>query len=220
MRVAALLKVLQDPAVKLPHVFEALTLQERRGFLTADTAGAEGHHLRVLHLRRQFGDRRWKVAERINTRHYCALERAQLHLVVVTGVIKNDRATFIEPLLEHLRIQARRGVLGRLNSLHPKRNDLFLDAHQHATKGLLSALAVLRLEAFQSGNGMQHGDQRIHVLADASDEHIDALGTQQDRPLELIGFALLQETLPQHLEIGEFSELVAGDVGDRVRGHA
>ena len=176
--------------------------------------------MRVLHLRRQFGDRRWKVAERINTRHHCAFERAELHLVVVTGVVENDRATFIEPLLEHLRIQARRGVLGRLDALHPKRNDLFLDAHQHATKGLLSALAVLGLEAFQSGNGMQHGDQRIHVLANASDKHIDALGTQQDRPLELIGFALLQETLPQHLEIGELGELVAGDVGDRVRGHA
>jgi hypothetical protein len=31
---------------------------------------------------------------------------------------------------------------------------------------------------------------------------------------------LLQETLTQHLEIGELGELVAGDVGDRVRGHA
>ena len=123
-------------------------------------------------------------------------------------------------MLEHLRIQARRGVLGRLDPLHPKRNDFFLDAHQHATKRLLCTLAVLGLEAFQSRYGMQHGDQRIHVLANASDKHIDALGTQQDRPLELIGFALLQESLTQHLEIGEFSELVAGDVGDRVRGHA
>jgi hypothetical protein len=67
---------------------------------------------------------------------------------------------------------------------------------------------------------MQHSDQRIHMLADASDEHVDALGTQEDRPLELIGFALLQETLTQHLEIGELGELVAGDIGDRVRGHA
>jgi hypothetical protein len=58
------------------------------------------------------------------------------------------------------------------------------------------------------------------MLADASDEHVDALGTQEDRPLELIGFALLQETLTQHLEIRELGELVAGDIGDRVHGHA
>ncbi len=174
----------------------------------------------MLHLRRQFGNRRWKVAERINTGYHRALKSAELHLVVVAGVVENDRATFIEPLLEHLRIQTRRGVLGRLDALHPKRNDLFLDAHQHAAERLLCTLAVLGLEAFQSGDGMQHGDQCIHVAAEASNEHVDAFGTQQDRPLQSVGFAFLQETLPQHLEIGELGELIAGDVGDRVRGHA
>ena len=174
----------------------------------------------MLHLRRQFGNRCWKVTERINTRDHCALESAELHLVVVAGVVENDRATFVEPLLEHLRLQSWRGVLGRLDAFDPKGDDLFLDAHQHATEGLLGTLAVLGLEAFQSRNRMQLSDQRIHMLAYASDEHINALCAQQDRPLEFIGLALNEQTLAQRLELGERGELIAGDVCDRDCGHA
>ncbi len=215
MRAAAFLEVLQDAALKLPDVLKALALHEGRGFLAADAAGAEGDDLRLFHFRRQLRHRIREIAKRVDARDDGAFEGAELHLVVIPRVVENDGAAFIEPLLQDFRLQTRGGVFRRFDAFHAEGDDLLFDAHQHAPKRLLRALAVFGFQAFEPGNAAQFCNERIHVLAKAGDEHVDAFGAEQDRAFQPALLAQIQQTLAQVLQAGERGELIAGDVGDR-----
>src|SRR5262245_30990843 len=104
---AALLEVFEDAAVELEHVFEALALHERPGFLAADAAGAEHHDRLLLQLRRELADAFGKVAEVIDADRQRVPESAELHFVIVARVEQRDGAAFIEPALELARRELR-----------------------------------------------------------------------------------------------------------------
>ena len=216
VRAAALFEVLENAALELPDVFEALALHVWRGLLASNTARTERNNRRVFHLGREIRHRLRKLAERTDARDLRAFERAEPDFVIVARVVENDRAPLVKPLLQDLRLESRRGVLRRLNALDTKGNDLLLDAHQHAPEGLLGTLAVLGPQSLEPRNRAQLRDQRVHMLAQAGDKHVDALSAEEDGSLEMRGFASQQELRAQRLQVAERGELIARDIRDRV----
>lgn len=101
-----------------------------------------------------------------------------------------------------------------VDALDAKGDDLFFDPHQHASEGLVLAIAVFRGEVLESGDAAQLRQQLLNGLLRPSNEEIDPLGAQQDGSLQAPAFALGDQPFSQRLEVCEGGKFVGGDVGD------
>ncbi len=113
-----------------------------------------------------------------------ATESAELHLVVVARVEQRDVAAFVEPLLEGRGVELGRGAHARTDAFDSKGDDLFFDPHQHASEGLIGALAEFWSQAAEARNGAEFRNQVLNLRRAPGDEQIHALGAQQNRAFQ------------------------------------
>ena len=74
------------------------------------------------------------------------------HFVVVSRIEQRDGPPFVEPALQFSRGKFRRRSLAGFDPRNAKRDDLLLDAHQHAVERLLVADADFGREVLEARN--------------------------------------------------------------------
>ena len=185
MRAAAFLEIFEDAAIKLENIFESGAFHEGRSLLATDAAGTESDDGLILEGGGKFGDCFGEIAEIVDAGGQSVLKRAELHFVIVAGIEQCDRTTFVEPLLERGRRNARRGVAGRIDPFDAKRDDFFFDPDEHAVEGLMLAFAKFDGEIGEARDGVEFRDEILDVGWAAGDEEIDTFGAEKDRALEV-----------------------------------
>ncbi len=187
---AAVLEVFQDAAIELEDVFEALALHVRTRFFAADATSTEHDNGFVLKVLGKAADSFGEVAEVVNAGGDGSFEGAEFDFVVVPGVEEGDGAAFVKPLFEGGGGEFGGGAPGGVDAFDAKGDDFFFDAHQHARKGLVCALADFGFEGGETGNGAQFGQEELDAVVFASDEEVDAFGAEEDGAAQSPGLAL------------------------------
>jgi hypothetical protein len=102
------------------------------------------------------------------------------------------------------------------NLVHPKGDDLFLQAHQHAVERLMRGVADLHVEVLQVGNTAELGEQQVDRFRRARDEQVDTFRAEQDGAAQPPLPAEREQSAPHRPEILERNEFVSRDVDDAV----
>jgi len=167
-----------------------------------------------LELGRQFLHGRREIAEVPDLRDDRSFERPHPHFVVVAGVEQRHRPTFVQPLLELACRDLRRRTPGRVDAFDAERDDLLLDLHEHALERLIGTGALLGSDVRQTGHGADDFQYRRQLRPRAGQKEIDALGRQQDGPLQAVRLGRLLQPRPQLLQPFQRGELITGEIDD------
>jgi hypothetical protein len=97
----------------------------------------------------------------------------------------------------------------RINPLNPEGDDLLLEPNQHPIEGLLITLTVFRSQTHKARHCSEIRDKLLDGTMLASDEQVDAFWRQQDCPLEIAGFAEIQQVLALLLQTVQWREMVS-----------
>ena len=186
MVAAALLEILQDASLQLVDLLKAFLLHERARLFAPDAAGAKHHDRLLLQLRREFPHRRRKIAEVIHADRQGVFKGAEPHLVVVSGVEERQGAPLVEPLLELLRRELRRRVIAGRHAFDAESDDLLFQFDEQSAERLVVAHALLGIEGGQQRVAAEMTDEQVDAFTRPGQNEVDALGTQQNRSLEVL----------------------------------
>ena len=128
-----LFEVLQDATLKVVHLFHPGLLEVRRGFFTADPAGAEHGDLGLLAGIDVGFTPSGQLAEGANVRIHGVLERPDFHFVVVAGVHQDDVRVGQQRVPIFWR-NVRAHQPGRVHAGDPHGDDLFLQPNPKLAK--------------------------------------------------------------------------------------
>ena len=202
-----LFEVFQNPALEVIDLFNPLLEQVIRALLAADTAGAKHRHalvvkalfIRLPPLR--------ELAKAFGLRVDRALECADRHLVIIARVDHRHivRTDQIVPF-GRLDIMADAGARIDIGLAHG--DDLGLQAHLHAAKGLLGGKAFLMHQIAASRQSADMRQNRVNSGARSGDGAVDPLMGDEQGAGDPFGGAKRLERGLHGLAVGETGEVI------------
>ncbi|MNN04354.1 hypothetical protein D3C81_1170790 [compost metagenome] len=202
-----LLEVLEDAALEVEHLGEALAEHVAGGLLATDATGAEHRHLLVLRRVEVLLHVLGELAERLGLRVDGACEGADGHLVVVARV-DQQHLRVGDQRIPVLRLDIGADRLARVDAGHAQGDDLLLELDLGAVERLLAAIRFLVVDVDQPRIGVQPGQQRVDGGAAAGHGAVDAFRRQQQGALDAVFQHRRQQRLAQGDVILEGDELV------------
>ncbi len=159
-----------------------------------------------------------KIAEFRNVVFHRVLEGTHGHLEGIACIEHHHGAAgvvvaLVEPALEIHGPHGRRPARFGADQRHLHRDD-FLGAHQHPLEGLGVRQALLGRDIREARVGVEPGHEGVDGVARAGQEHVDALGRQQDRALEVGRLAARAHFRTQGLDVVQRDEFVSGNIDD------
>ena len=214
MVAAAFLEILQDASLQLIDLLKAFLLHERARLLAPDAAGAKHHDRLLLQLWGELPHRRRKLAKVVHADWQGVFEGAEPHLVVVAGVEEREGAALVEPLLEFHRRELRRRVIAGPHAFDTESDDLAFDFDEKSAERLVVAHALLGIEVGQQRVAAEMADELLDTFARPGQNEVDALGTQQNRSLQVPRRTYRPQFRTPLRQPVERREPVGGDVHD------
>ena len=148
-----------------------------------------------------------KLAERSGSRRYGLAEAADPGFILVTDVQHQCTRTG-DDCVPVLRLYVPAAEFYRINVLYAQGDDFLLDLYLHAVKRAFSGAGFLMNEVRKTGFRTEAVQDAVYSLPAACDSAVNALGRQQEGPLEPESETTLQQGLLQFPEIRQPDKLV------------
>ncbi len=210
-----LLQVLENAALEVIDLFEALAQHVTRGFFATDATGAEHGDL-LVHCRVEMRlDVLRKLSKRRGLRIDGAFEGADRDFVIVAS-IDQQHFGIADQVVPVLGLDVSTDALVRVDAFDTQGHDLFLELDLGAIERLLVAVGFLVVDIDQARVVLQPRHQAIDAFASAGHCAVDALVGNQQCALDTVVDHRLQQRLAQLHVIAEGDELVQRGHDDRL----